>query len=361
MKVLHVINDLRVGGAEKLLLDSLPLYKKNGIDSDLLLIKDANSSFRDALNNKINIYTLTKNSIYNPFLIFKIIPFLRKYDLVHVHLFPSHYWIVLAKILSFCNTPIVFTEHSTSNNRRKNKYLNWLDKLMYYYLSHIVCISEEAKNSLSKYLGTDSKISVIENGINLELYNSKNVKDKAKEFDFFDKNDIKLIQVSGFKNPKDHTTLIRSLEHLPHHVKLILVGDGYLLNDTKLLVNNLKLNDRVLFLGNRLDIPELVNYADIVILSSLYEGLPLALLEGMAAHKPVIASSVPGNIDLVKEVGLLFTPKDSKDLAKNVKKLMDVNYYTIIADKCLDKAQEYSIEKMISNYISIYNNCISNE
>src|SRR5690554_5836630 len=105
MKILQIINSLSTGGAEKLIIDSVPLYQKQGLTVDVLLLNNTETQFKSHLKetSKGKIDGLTIGSIYNPFLIFKIIPYLKKYDIIHLHLFPTLYWVVLAKLISFSN------------------------------------------------------------------------------------------------------------------------------------------------------------------------------------------------------------------------------------------------------------------
>ena len=121
MKVLQVINNLDTGGAEKLLLDTIPLFNDKGIQMDLLVFGGVNGICLKKLQelNCCTIHNLNSKSLYNPFNIFKIVSYLKKYDLVHVHLFPAQYWSLFAKFISFSKIKIVFTEHSTFNRRRQ--------------------------------------------------------------------------------------------------------------------------------------------------------------------------------------------------------------------------------------------------
>jgi len=87
MKIVHIINSLASGGAEKLLLDTLPIYKEKGIVVDLLVLNGTSSPFMQALKETAccSIYSLGLNSVYNPIQVFKLIPFLNKYDIANVH------------------------------------------------------------------------------------------------------------------------------------------------------------------------------------------------------------------------------------------------------------------------------------
>ena len=104
MKVLQIINSLATGGAEKLILESVPLFnKQETIEMDLAVLNGYEHPFFKALKrqNCCSVFSLGNKSVYNPLLIFKIIPFLRKYDLIHVHIFPSLYWLLSQNLLVF--------------------------------------------------------------------------------------------------------------------------------------------------------------------------------------------------------------------------------------------------------------------
>ena len=142
---------------------------------------------------------------------------------------------------------------------------------------------------------------------------------------------------------------------LSERVKLLLVGDGEMINESKNLVSELQLQDRVVFLGNRYDIPELINYCDVAILSSENEGFGLAIVEGMASRKPVIASDILGIKEIVKDYGLLFKKGNEEELAFQINRLMEEDdFYKETAEKCFFRANEFDINKMVERYIEIY-------
>lgn len=357
MKVLHIINSLDTGGAEKLVADSVPLYQKRGIEVDVLLLNDNPSAFRKQLEEETNgnVFGFSTACVYNPLLIFKLIPYLKKYDIVHAHLFPTLYWVVLAKCLSKSTVKLIYTEHNTENRRRNNPIFRKIDKFIYSKLSFIGCISIGTYENLEKHIGKNNKMRVINNGIDLSKFTYKNA-----SYNFFSKEDILLIQVSSFRKQKDQETLINSLKDLPEKVKLLLVGDGDLIEKRKLQVKELDIEHRVKFLGKRYDIPELMSYSDIVVLSSHYEGFGLAIVEGMAIGKPVIASNVSGIREIVLGYGLLFEEGNSKELAAQITSLIDdKKYYTKIASQCSERAKDFDINIMVDKYINVYNELLN--
>ena len=165
-----------------------------------------------------------------------------------------------------------------------------------------------------------------------------------------------LIQVSSFTAQKDQKTLIKAISKLPPTFVLLLVGQGPLIEDTKLLVKQLKLERRVQFLGIRNDVPNLLKSVDIVVLASHYEGLSLSCIEGMASGKPFIASNTPGLGDIVNGGGLVFEDNDDQKLMEIIMSLTtDVSYYNQTVRSCQKRAQQFDISIMISGYLTLYN------
>lgn len=360
MKVLHIINSLFTGGAEKLLVDSLPLYRENDIEVDLLLLNDVQTPFYERIANSFEgkILVTKTSSIYHPCNVYEIAKLMKYYDLVHVHLFPALYWVALAKVFSRSSVPLVFTEHSTNNKRINNVLLRQIDKLIYKQYSQISAITPEVKLALTKNLGLINEIvSVIYNGIDINRIQNAHA---YKKSEFFNDKSVKiLIQISSFLIQKDQKTLIKSLQFLPANYVLLLVGDGVLRAECENLVNTLQLTDRVKFLGIRMDVPELLKTSDIVIQSSNWEGFGLAAIEGMAAKKPVIASDVDGLKDIVLNNGLVFSKGNAKELAGKILSLEDAIYNEKIAQQCYTKSQEFGIGKMVYSFVKLYKTVVN--
>jgi glycosyltransferase involved in cell wall biosynthesis len=354
MRVLQIITSLRTGGAEKLLLDSIPLYIAKGIDMELLLLNGEETPFLKELEKQnVTIHSLSKGNIktvYNPIHILRLIPYLRKYDIIHVHLFPTLYWVALAKLLAFSRTKLIFTEHNTHNRRMEKRLWCLLDRFIYKQYDKIVSITKGVDTIIKHHLSTNKdKFKIINNGIDLSrFFNLQKIKDA-------DKTGITIIQVSAFRPQKDQVTLIRSLQYLPKDVNLLLVGDGKNRLKCEDLTAELNLSNRVFFLGIRSDVPQLLESSDIVVLSSHWEGFGLAAVEGMASVRPFIASDVPGLRDIVNGAGLLFPDGDEKALAGKINTLLsDSELYEKVRQNCLARAKEYDINKMVDKYIELY-------
>lgn len=359
MKVLHIINNLKVGGAERLIVEMCPLLSDNGIETDVLVLNNKKTAFLTELKNRAKNNVLSvggDGSIYNPLIVFKIREIIKDYDILHVHLFPAFYWAFFAKMLSFKKIKFIYTEHNTFNRRRSHSFLKHIDRFIYKRVDKIISITSSVEENLKEFLSnyTEDKFHVINNGVNLNKFKSnqkinKHVNKVSRDRKF------KLLQVSSFSPQKDQKTLIRSLLLLPEYVSLELVGGGALVNECKDLVKKLGLTERVFFLGLRSDVPEIINAADVVIQSSFWEGFGLAAVEGMASGKPVIVSAVAGLREIVENYGLLFEVSNPENLAEKIRSLLhNAEYYKHIAEKCFNRSRDFSIEKMLGNYIKVY-------
>ncbi len=356
MKVLHVINCLSIGGAERLVSDILPLMK-DSINVDLLVFRDEeeNDFIRKVKDANINIRSLHAKKLYNPNIVLKIREVIKEYDIVHVHLFPASYWTSLASI--GLHTKLVWTEHSTFNKRRGKWYFKLIECFIYSRYDRIISISEQTQQSLMSWLGRfeDSAFKVINNGVNLANYPFK--KDRSIK----DKSIVSLIMVSRFTAAKDQDTIIRAMPFLPERIRLVLVGDGDRLDACKSLVRQIGVEDRVQFAGRRTDIPSLLCKADIGIQSSHWEGFGLTVVEMMSTGLPVVVSDVDGVKQVAEGAGVVVKHADAQAFADAVKHIVeDDRYYDELSRKSYERSKEYDINRMVEEYINEYKKLIGN-
>lgn len=356
MKVLHVINSLSIGGAEKLIVDIVPEQVRKGNVVDVALLSDVNTSFKVQLanTNSCRIFDLSSGSVYNPMLIFKLIPVLKDYDLIHVHLFPAQYLVVLAKIFGSSRGQLIFTEHNTFNTRMKYWILRMFDKIIYKYYSSIICITEEVKDALKKkYSLPDRKLRVINNGINLEM---AKLSSPYHRNDFgFKTSDILIVMVAAFREQKDHLCLINSLSLLPDQYKLILIGEGYTMKQIKGSVEYLDLQSRVSFWGVRTDVYKILKMCDIGVLSSRWEGFGIAAVEYMACGLPAVVSDVAGLSDIVGDNGVKFESGNHISLASSIKSLWEhKTRYAMLTELGRERSELFSLSTMVNTIDNSY-------
>ncbi len=363
MKILQAITSLRIGGAEKLITELVPLLREKGHEVDVLAIDGVDTNFKTSLQKDgIKILSFCNDSsVYNLKFFFKMAKLMKNYDVVHTHITATQLYGAFGSC--FCKAKMVTTEHATSNRRRGNFFFKLMDKWMYSRYDSIISISEPCDESLRKYLGTNYPFCIIKNGVNIKKFLD------AKPVNLNLGDCKKITMVAGFRYEKDQPTLINALKYLPEDYHIVLVGDGEKRSELEALAlqsQTLKIYDvkekdgiksigRVHFLGIRGDIPQILKASDVIVMSSHREGLSLSNVEGMCSGHPFIASDVEGLREVTKGYGELFPHGDSKKLAELIIRLCtDKSYADLVAKKCQERAMRYDIRKMVDGYDKVY-------
>lgn len=353
MKILHVITSLQTGGAETLVVNLMPRFHALGHEVGVVVFNAVRTPLMERLEKECpncKIYKLG-SSYYNPWYIVKLWRIMRYYDIVHTHNSSPQLFVAIANL--FCGKKLVTTEHNTNNRKReKGGIFRIVDKWMYYRYLKTICISDIAEQKLLEYLGKQqqSSICTINNGVDvMSIYEAKPIIELQSD-------KFVAVMVAGFREQKDQDTIIRAMALLPKdQYELWLVGDGVRGPELENLIKEENLGDQVKLLGLRTDVPHILKTADVVIMSSHWEGLSLSNIEGMAAGKPFIASDVNGLREVTKGYGILFPHEDAKALADIIKQLRDDStYYKQVADKCYERARQFDIGVMVRKYNEIY-------
>lgn len=362
MKILQVITSLQIGGAEKLVAEISPMLHEKGHEVDVLAFTGTGPNFIHLLEEKgIKVYTFGEHvNVYNPTFIPKLAKMMKCYDIIHTHNTSPQYFAALGSLVNGkCH--LVTTEHNTYNRRRSIPLFNTIDRWMYSRYEQIICISDQAEANMRKFLPKTSGIRTIYNGVNVQsFHNAKAIEGMHPE------GKTVVVMVAAFRPQKDQKTLIKALTQLPKDkYELWLVGDGelhkelhayaYRTHPQKSETNGIISYGNIHFFGNRPDVPQILHSADIVVMSSHYEGLSLSSVEGMSVGKPFIASDVDGLREVVDGYGILFPHGDDNALASIIQQLSDdKDYYKQVAAKCWERAQMFDIQKMVDAYNEVY-------
>lgn len=356
MKILHVINDLNIGGAQKLVHD-LALLQNGDPDLNVSCFTFQKTGSRlehELISQGIEII-FAESSPYSPSALKKLNSSMKRAELVHAHLFPSGYITSILKRTT--GARLVFTEHSTHNRRRDHKFLRPIERNIYSRFDSVACISEATAANLAVWLGAEvskQKLVVIENGINRQ--NFLNSPAKASE-EIFGRAGKPLLMISRFTPSKDHLTVVRALSHIEDKdVFVAFAGDGETRKEVEIFAEENGLAQQVVFLGTRTNTPELIKSAEIGIQSSNWEGFGLTAIEMMAGGKPVIASEVIGLREVVGDAGLLFPNGDDNALARCIEALLgNEELYRDLQHKGLERSKDFSIESSARKYKKLYN------
>ena len=367
MRILQVITSLDMGGAETLVVNLIPRLQALGNTVDLCVFNGTETPLTQRLKKECpqtKIFTLG-HGVYNPLYIFKLVKIMKNYDIVHTHNSSPQLFVAIASL--FNSPKLVSTEHNTSNRKRNWKWYRPIESWMYGRYDHVICISKIAEDKLREYMGGEwlvkssnkyKSITTINNGIDV---NTISEAEPCKELLDLKESRKSILMVAGFRKQKNQDTIIRALTLLEKEkYEVWFAGIGERMEEVKQLALSLGVSDRVRFLGLRTDIPNVLRAADVIVMSSHWEGLSLSNVEGMSAHKPFIASDVNGLKEVTKGYGLLFPHEDAKALAEEINRLAsDDAYYNGIAERCYNRALEFDISNTVSGYADVYKNILN--
>jgi glycosyltransferase involved in cell wall biosynthesis/peptidoglycan/xylan/chitin deacetylase (PgdA/CDA1 family) len=335
LRILQVAYKSEIYGGEKVLLDLTKGLMEKG--HHLFVASPSYGPltvFLKAAGVKVFVFPMRKT--YDLLAIFRLWKLLREYRIDVVH---SHGLLVntLSRIACYlANTPVsISTAHVPLNLKSGKQAQNLLEKLMIpYYLildnltslfNHkVIAVSHAVKRDLMEQGIKPEKITVVQNGIDPNLLKGKkNNNDKELE----NKDSTIVGTITRLSPQKDlKTFLIMAnlvIQEIPN-VEFLVIGDGEQREELQTLTESLGLCNHVRFLGYREDARDILKSFDIFALSSLWEGLPIVILEAMAAEKPVVATAVDGVAEVVEhgKTGLLVEPEKPDLLAKSVIELI---------------------------------------
>ena len=203
-------------------------------------------------------------------------------------------------------------------------FWNWWFR---FFLKRIDLVSAVSKITYAHikeiYNVEEKRLALVLNGIDVNLFKKGREKTVSRESLGLRPQDIVIGTVGNLRKEKNQELLIMALAIMKDRgrsFKALFIGDGPCRSDLEMLAAELKVDEKIIFLGTRRDVPHLYGLFDIYCLTSRFEGLPLTLLEAMAAGVPVIGTDVLGIREVISnnENGLLVPDNDPEELAKAI-------------------------------------------
>jgi glycosyltransferase involved in cell wall biosynthesis len=245
-------------------------------------------------------------------------------ELLHAHQYTPFFYALTARWLGR-RVPVLFTEHGRhfpDYPRRKRIVAN---RLLLGRRDRVIGVGEAVRRAVIANEGIRAeRVAVIYNGIDLGgSGNGVADREQIRREMGVEPSDLVLIQVARLDYLKDHATAVRTLERVVAQrsaTKLVLVGEGPEREKIETEVHQRRLTEHVRFLGLRTDVSRLVPAADLFLLTSISEGIPLTLIEAMSVGVPVVSSGVGGVGEVVQDgqTGLLAPAGDDRALAEHV-------------------------------------------
>lgn len=368
--MLHIGVGGDVGGGERYLL--LFADRINKEKYKLLFVSSQQKTFVDELRKR-NLETLIVNmeSKFNIRALFQLRDFIKanKIKIVHTHGPRGSFYGRLAA--RWAGVPIIISTihvsiHDYPVCKLKRDVYILLDRLTAHFCDKIICVAKAlADNLICKSKINPDKFLVIHNGIDLERFsNAGDTYDLLKGLKVSVK-DKKIGIVGRLSCEKGHRYFLEAVAEVKKifpDIKCLIVGDGPLRKELERLSERLGVFQNCIFTGTMHNIPEILSVLDVLVLSSVSEGLPMILLEAMAARCPVVATRIGGIPELVEDnkTGILVEPKDSRALARAIESLLQnkekAREMASLARSMIER--EFMAEEMAKKIEDVYENLV---
>lgn len=375
IRVLLVITGLGVGGATNVVLDIASHFNKHP-DFDIRILTGPIPAGRTDVTHlayEQGIATQVIPSLINhinPIVNLKAVADIRqvlvrgKYDIVHTH--SSVAGVVGRLAASIAGVPVIIHHvhgwalHEDMSALTRMLYLN-LERLCARVTRRMIVVSRpDIQKGLAHGIGREDQFALIHNGIDLEKFRQP-VDDQLLRSELGLDPHSKLVGMIGRldkqKNPLDFIQAAARVAARYPEVQFLIVGDGTLRPECERLIDELHLKDKLFLLGYRSDVPRILSVLTITVLSSLWEGLPIAFLEAMSAGKPIIANDVDGASDVVidGETGFLVTPRQPAEMAERILYLLDHEALRHEMGRVAQQRSNYfSVQRMVGQIEALY-------
>jgi len=318
-----------VGGLEQVILNLINSLDRSKYNPSFCTLLEPDTNMHE-LMRKLDIpyYIINKRTGIDFILPIKIRNILirEEIDLVNSHdIGATIYSAIAAKLAGI--KKVIHTDHSQILT--KKKYSKLYKILFNKWVSFSITVSQDLQNYLTtKFQVHANRIKTIPNGIDIDKFiSNKDISYLKRSFNIGENERI-IGSIGRLTEQKGFEYLLRAYKILlkdNQDTRLVIVGDGDLKDSLMSFSRNLQIQEKVVFAGIRQDIANLLSLFNIFVLSSLWEGQPITIMEAMAAGKPIIATDVGGNGEILKhgKLGLIVKAKDPDDLADSIKLLLN--------------------------------------
>jgi len=349
-----MIHQLTMGGAERMMVNILNHFAREGEEVHLIIFKNI-GSLKELLDSTIIIHDLdassVKQSIPKTLLeLYQLKPDTVFSGIGHVNIALSPF-IPIMRILLPKTRWVSRETNIVSMENKKSKYpklIDWLYKNLYKNYDVIVAQSEDMRDDLLlNYPSSAKKAIVINNPVDIGRVESLSTE--------FDSKKINLVNIGILRQTKRHDRMLKVVAKLPSHYTLHLIGDGEEDERLKALAEELAIADRVTFEGHKTNPYPYMRSADLFILTSEHEGFPNVLLEANALGLPIVAYACPGGItEIVKNGKNGFHVPDG-DIDKMVEAIEKASKYKFDKEYIVSTTRKrFSHDTILEKYREIF-------
>ena len=327
-RILYVNHCMAMGGIENMIVDFTRHVPLDEFDPHVAVFEGGGSLERVLETGHVPVHHLNKREGIDFGLLFRLRRLIQAQgvDVIHSHNYSAWLYACLAA-RGIGNVIHVHTEHSEVDLFQRRYFAErWLSR----FTSYVVAVSRHVHDVMIHDIGiSPRRVRLIYNGVNTTRFApNANARDASRRGLGLSPNQVVIGVVARLAVIKNHEALLRayaSLSQEPgNRACLIIVGDGPERAALEQVAYGLGVTSGVTFLGERHDVPELLNAFDIYALTSFNEGMSLTLLEAMSAGLPVVATAVGGNVEIVEEgvTGYLVPSGDVGSLSERLRYLV---------------------------------------
>jgi sugar transferase (PEP-CTERM/EpsH1 system associated) len=358
--VLYFNYSMEIGGIETLIYEFASRLNNNGYLTSVCVLKGEGILEERLGKENVRVYDIAKKEGIDISVVLKLRRLIiqKGIRILHTNNFTSWLYGVLAS-RGVKGVRHIHTEHSNVKRKRRG----WGEKLLCHYTDFVICVSDDVRDFMINNQSIPEKqLRVIHNGVDSDKFSPSAERKEHIRTQLGIRYNRPVVGIVARLDPiKDHRTLLKAFALLSDNIPdalLLIIGDGEMRASLESLNRALGLENNVRFLGERQDIPDLLNAMDIFVLTSLSEGHNVSLLESMSSGLPVVATSVGGNVEIVrdKETGLLVPPDNPEELsAKLGVMLRDEALRMKMGEKGRARVLEcFDLQAMLENYKGVY-------
>lgn len=362
MKVLHVIARAAKGGAETFVLDLMrAYYEKGDIQHGVCaLLKDGESDYRKAVSRYTSRFTEIGGGLSEQLRGLRVNVLEMQPNVVVYHLNFMSAIYSLATLGAGAGNIFVF--HAECDRHYKSLRKRIAFRMSAQLLNHsrwpILVCSQAARNKLARLYGLRiSRTRTYYLGVDTSKFAPCDAdRGLARQEMEIPPEDFVLGCVANLTPAKNHTFLLKVFRELlgTRNLWLVVVGDGPLRRVLEEEAEECGIQHRVRFMGSRKDVPRLLNGFDVFVMTSIAEGLPLALLEALACGLPVVAPKLGGIAEVVtNEVGILYEPGEVLGAVDAVKRAVVMSREPGRRERCRSRAREFERKVAFREYESL--------
>lgn len=352
--ILFFTRTMQLGGTENVVLQLCEIFKP--LVNKIVVCSCGGVNVKKLASMGIRHYTLPDIESKSPSVILDVCAKLEKIvskeniTLIHTHHRMAAFYVAVLGLYKKC--AFFSTAHNTFYNKKA------LTQFSYKHSNLIACGDMVKKNLVDFYSIPEKQVDVIHNAVKPfkeDIISDRTIRELHNQGYFLVGNVGRLSEQKGMEY------FIKAIpEVLKKHdnARFLIVGSGEDEEKLKRLTETLDIKNKVIFLGYRNDIQNIISQLDLLVLSSLWEGLPLTPIEAFSVGKTTVATAVDGTPEIVEDgvSGILIEPKNSKAIAEKIVFMIENPDERLKMEKAAKKRfeQEFSFEKFAEKYIAVY-------